>query len=366
MCSTLLERLTITVRAGLLHRAALTTYPEDDGARVKIVQRIPHKGEVNRARYNPHNPSVVATHSVTGLVYVFDRAQHPTDADDFTPDLTLQGQGREGYGLAWSNFEDGHILSASEDTTVCLWDIKAQGTTLDPLCTFRGHTAVVEDVTFDPIVPTRFASVGDDRQLLLWDTRAGETPSERVEAGTGEISAVSWCRYAGGHVLATGGSDKLVRVWDVRSLGQPVHTLEGHTSEVLGLAFSPTEPTILASSGADRRVNVWDLSRIGMEQDAVDAEDGPPELFFQHGGHTAQPTVRPARCELACHILTSVYRISVGHLMRHGILSQQQRITYCKSGVQTGRSQTSLMNLPTSKLYRASFKGVVMQYPSAR
>jgi hypothetical protein len=33
---------------------------------------------------------------------------------------------------------------------------------------------------------------------------------------------------------------------------------------------------------------VWDLSKIGEEQSAEDAEDGPPELLFIHGGHTAK------------------------------------------------------------------------------
>ena len=36
------------------------------------------------------------------------------------------------------------------------------------------------------------------------------------------------------------------------------------------------------------RLNIWDLSRIGAEQDAEEAEDGPPELLFVHGGHTAK------------------------------------------------------------------------------
>ena len=31
---------------------------------------------------------------------------------------------------------------------------------------------------------------------------------------------------------------------------------------------------------------MWDLSKIGEEQSAEDAEDGPPELLFVHGGHT--------------------------------------------------------------------------------
>ncbi|KAI7586925.1 hypothetical protein KC346_g17349, partial [Hortaea werneckii] len=40
------------------------------------------------------------------------------------------------------------------------------------------------------------------------------------------------------------------------------------------------------SSSDDRRVIFWDLSRAGMEQTPEDAEDGPPEMLFMHGGHT--------------------------------------------------------------------------------
>lgn len=52
--------------------------------------------------------------------------------------------------------------------------------------------------------------------------------------------------------------------------------------------WAPFNEAILGSCSADRRVGVWDVSRIGMEQSAEDAEDGPPELLFLHGGHTAK------------------------------------------------------------------------------
>lgn len=52
--------------------------------------------------------------------------------------------------------------------------------------------------------------------------------------------------------------------------------------------WAPFNESILASCSADRRVGLWDLSRIGMEQSAEDAEDGPPELLFLHGGHTSK------------------------------------------------------------------------------
>ena len=74
----------------------------------------------------------------------------------------------------------------------------------------------------------------------------------------------------------------------MRSLKSKLHSFESHTEEVYQVAWSPFNETILASASSDRRLNVWDLSKIGEEQSADDAEDGPPELLFIHGGHTAK------------------------------------------------------------------------------
>lgn len=54
------------------------------------------------------------------------------------------------------------------------------------------------------------------------------------------------------------------------------------------IQWAPFNESILASCSPDRRIFVWDLSRTGQEQSAEDAEDGPPELLFIHGGHTAK------------------------------------------------------------------------------
>jgi len=45
----------------------------------------------------------------------------------------------------------GHLLSASDDTTVCLWDIQAttaNANFLDAKSIFTAHNAVVEDVAW--------------------------------------------------------------------------------------------------------------------------------------------------------------------------------------------------------------------------
>lgn len=77
-----------------------------------------------------------------------------------------------------------------------------------------------------------------------------------------------------------------MKLWDLRNINQSLHTLKGHTDEIYTANWANNSLSILASSGADRRVIIWDLSRIGNEQTIEDAEDGPPELLFIHGGHT--------------------------------------------------------------------------------
>ncbi|KDN52865.1 putative chromatin assembly factor 1 subunit C [Tilletiaria anomala UBC 951] len=265
-------------------------------ARVKIIQRINHDGEINRARYCPQNPDLIATRSLTGATWIFDRTKHssnPAPDGKCRPDIILTGQKKEGYGLAWNVKKQGEIIAASEDTTVAWWDINKYqkgNSTLEPLAKFKGHSAIVEDCAWHNFSQTLFVSVGDDRQMLVWDTReTPEKPKHRVEAHTGEVNAVAFSP-ANEYILCTGSSDKTVRLWDLRNLKNPLHALEGHTDEILSLAFSPTNETVLASASADRRVNIWDLSLIGAEQTPDDAEDGPPELLFQHGGHTARPT----------------------------------------------------------------------------
>uniref|UniRef100_M4EJW3 Uncharacterized protein n=1 Tax=Brassica campestris TaxID=3711 RepID=M4EJW3_BRACM len=59
--------------------------------KVQIIQQINQEGEVNRARYIPQNPFVIATKTVNAEV----------------------------------KFKAGHLLSGSDDAQICLWDINA-------------------------------------------------------------------------------------------------------------------------------------------------------------------------------------------------------------------------------------------------
>ncbi|RCV41728.1 hypothetical protein SETIT_9G159200v2 [Setaria italica] len=266
----------------------------DGSKKVQIVQQINHDGEVNRARYMPQNSFIIATKTVSAEVYVFDYSKHPSKPPldgACNPDLRLKGHNSEGYGLSWSIFKEGHLLSGSDDAQICLWDIKAnsKNKSLDALQIFKHHDGVVEDVAWHLRHEYLFGSVGDDHHLLIWDLRspAPTKPVQSVVAHQGEVNCLAFNPF-NEWVVATGSTDKTVKLFDLRKIDKSLHTFDCHKEEVFQVGWSPKNETILASCCLGRRLMVWDLSRIDQEQTPEDAEDGPPELMFIHGGHTSK------------------------------------------------------------------------------
>lgn len=89
-----------------------------------VIQRINHPGEVNKARYQPQNPNIIASLAVDGRVLIFDRTMHssnPPAGGDIKFEMELVGHKMEGYGLSWSPFDEGHLVTGNEDMTVKLW-----------------------------------------------------------------------------------------------------------------------------------------------------------------------------------------------------------------------------------------------------
>lgn len=263
--------------------------------KIELTQLIPHDGEVNRARYNPLNPTIIATRPPSEDVYIFDYTKHSSKPETVDapckPDVILKGHTKEGYGLSWNPNVESTLISCGEDKTVCLWDLNqmTKQKTLSAKSTFTGHKSTVEDVAWHMLHDSLFGSVGDDGVLSIWDTRSHRTDqaSHTIQAHERDVNCLAWNQFSE-FILATGSADKTVKLWDLRNLNASLHTFENHTDEVFNVQWSPHSETILASSGSDRRVNIWDLSKIGEEQSPEDTMDGPPELLFIHGGHTSK------------------------------------------------------------------------------
>ncbi len=149
--------------------------------KIEIRMKIKHTGEVNRARVMPQNHFIVASRGPNPEIYIWDLSKHCSFPDDDSvpnPQGVCVGHKAEGYGMCWSRHKEGLLVSSSEDTTVCLWDVSqvsssvkntaASGTQMKAISVFSGHTDVVEDVDWHHRDVNLIGSVGDDKSIRIW------------------------------------------------------------------------------------------------------------------------------------------------------------------------------------------------------
>ncbi|KAI9720309.1 MAG: Histone acetyltransferase type B subunit 2 [Chrysothrix sp. TS-e1954] len=259
--------------------------------KLDIAQKIDHPGEVNKARYMPQNPDLIATLCPDGRALIFDRTKHPSQpTGTVNPQIQLVGHTGEGFGLNWSPLVEGRLATGTSDNTVRVWDIKdfeKSSKNMKPSRTLTHHSATVNDVEFHPQIPHALVSVSDDRKIHIQDLRVQDFKKNLVKenAHDQEINAVAWNPKIE-TLFITGSADKSVRIWDLRCMDKPEHVMEQHKGPVTKLEWHPQHHWIFGSAGEDRRVLTWDISKVGDEQTPEDEEDGPPELHFMHGGHT--------------------------------------------------------------------------------
>ncbi|KAI5061536.1 hypothetical protein GOP47_0024041 [Adiantum capillus-veneris] len=241
--------------------------------KVRIIEKINHAGEVNRARYMPQKPVIIATKTVSGEVHLFDYTMHPStpSRQQSSPYLRLAGHSAEGHGLAWS--KEGYLLSGSYDAMICLWDTNSGGSRsgiLPPLHSFQcSSTDAVGDVAWHSDSDELFGSVGDDGKLLIWDHRASTRPTQTVKVNGKGLNCLAF-EPRNKELVAMGSADGTLAMHDLRQLSRPLHNLLTHEGEV----------TLV----------VWDLTRIDTQEDATSSASGAaprPKPLFTHVDHSS-------------------------------------------------------------------------------
>lgn len=350
---------------------AYGTFSGNIGRLVPII-KMKHEDDVNRARIMPQNQNLIATKSPTRKVYIYDITKHPSvpaenDTKVSSADLTLIGHNQEGFALDWNSNSPGKILSGGDDSLICSWDISKYDNRSDmlgkdvvasPSSVYTFHTSVISDVKWSLMHDSLFGSVSDDKILAIWDTRVGMQPQMiKRDAHDKEVNCLAF-HPSNENFLLTGSSDQTIKLWDLRSPNNTISTFEQnepsenknplskmskqndpvpktmmdkqqrhifqhHENSVYSVEWSPNLETVFASASTDSTVHLWQLDQIGAEQSAEDAQDGPPELMFIHGGHIA------AVSDICWHIgeqllLTSVAEDNIVHIwkMNSDILSQ--------------------------------------------
>ncbi|KAL3856053.1 hypothetical protein ACJMK2_015249 [Sinanodonta woodiana] len=258
-----------------------------NSCKINITKKINHLGEVTMASYMPQNPCIIATRTFSSDILVFDRTLQPSEPDPSgtcSPELILRGHEEKGYGLSWNGYQHGHLLSASDDHTVCLWDINctpSEGRVLDTITIFADHTSNVNDVQWCPDDAYMFCSVADDKKIILWDTRSNIT-SNIVHAHDAKVNSLSFNPNRE-FILATASADESIALWDIRFLKSKLIALKYNNTEFFQVQWSPHYESVLASRAADNRLFVWDMNNY--VPSIAEADEYRTELSFIYYGN---------------------------------------------------------------------------------
>ncbi|WKY04915.1 hypothetical protein Q1695_005713 [Nippostrongylus brasiliensis] len=159
----------------------------------------------------PQKPVIITTKSPKAEVFVFDYTKHSSMHKDnqCKSQLRLRGHTKEGYGLSWNPNRQGYILSASDDLTVCLWDVQANQISslyLDAKTIFRGHTGGCGRLACTSWIGVRICW----RRPQVDDLGHPRQPTcAHRGSHSAEVNCLSFNPYSD-FILATGSADKTV------------------------------------------------------------------------------------------------------------------------------------------------------------
>ena len=257
-----------------------------DWSQSRVVRSWDHDGEVNRVRAHTSNPDIIASLTNSGKVSIYDQK-----SDSSKPTSQLSGLTQDGFGICWHP-KDCNQLSAATGETVALWDVNKPQTPL--ILMSKAHTAVINDIKFNPVNPALFITASDDGHFKVWDVRKcqqGDQQSssfvQTYKASDEELLCASFNCFDE-HLFATGGENSgIINIWDMRMPKTFLNDLNFHQGKVMQIEWSPHQEMLFMSGSQDGKVYVWDQSKCGEEQARHDYEDGPPEMIFPHTAHNS-------------------------------------------------------------------------------
>ncbi|NWI67710.1 CORO6 protein, partial [Todus mexicanus] len=165
--------------------------------------------------------------------------------------------------IDWCPHNDNVIASASEDTTVMVWQIPDYvpvRNITEPVVTLEGHSKRVSIISWHPTARNVLLSAGCDNLVILWNVGTGETLLVLDDMHTDLIYNVGWNRN--GSLLVTTCKDKKVRIIDPRKQQIVAEIAKPHDGARPIRAIFVADGKIFTtgfSKMSERQLGLWDL-----------------------------------------------------------------------------------------------------------
>ncbi|KAJ3439461.1 guanine nucleotide-binding protein beta g protein beta [Anaeramoeba flamelloides] len=177
----------------------------------------------------------------------------PLETSELEVRVHLTGHLGKVYGVHWAD-DSNHIVSASQDGKVIVWDAQAQC----KIHAIRLRSNWVMDCAFSPSM-SLVACGGLDNLCTIYDLSQEEEGKVNIYR---ELSShtgyVSTCRFLDDQQIVTSSGDMSCILWDIES-GSKITEFADHNGDVMSLDLKPGDTNTFASGACDATSKLWDL-----------------------------------------------------------------------------------------------------------
>ncbi|VDO71252.1 unnamed protein product [Haemonchus placei] len=166
------------------------------------------------------------------------------------PMVTLGGHKDAVVGLKWCPYNESHVISASWDHSIAVWDLQLAGE-VSRIRGLKAFTSIDVNQKSGLVI-----SSNTDAVPRLYDPRShdGSLVKQSFVGHTGWVSCVRW-NPCDERCFVSSSFDKSVKMWDIRSSKTSLFDLHGHDDRVLCCAWG--QNGLIASGSADATVKIF-------------------------------------------------------------------------------------------------------------
>ncbi|XP_062186731.1 COMPASS-like H3K4 histone methylase component WDR5B, partial [Phragmites australis] len=205
-----------------------------------------HSLAVSCVRFSPCG-RLLATASLDGTVALLSPSS-------LTVIATLRGHAAGVSDLSWST-ESFYLCSASDDRTLCIWDIRPILAGANPggqpagadrcVRVLKGHTNFVFSANFNPQTSSQVASGGFDCTVRNWDVKSDRC-TRAIDAHSEPVTSVHF--IGDGSIIVSGSHDGSCKIWDAKTGACLKTVIDDKKPAVSFSMFSPNGKFILVAT----------------------------------------------------------------------------------------------------------------------